>query len=226
MTYDFEKLVSDIKCPVWDRFLTEEIAQPYFIDLKIKLCDEYVQHKVFPEFDDILNAYRYTSYSDTKVLILGQDPYHEVGQATGLAFGVQAGIKIPPSLKNIFKEITRDYGTLETETSLKHWANQGVMLLNSTLTVRESKANSHKKLGWGTLVYNTLKLLAKKQNLVIMLWGNPSISKSAIFDETKHLILTSSHPSPLSVYRGFDGCGHFRLCNEHLVDRGQNPIQW
>jgi len=175
------------------------------------------------------NALKYTSYSDVKVVILGQDPYHGPNQAHGLSFSVQKGIMPPPSLVNIYKEIENEFGVTMPKNygNLTKWAKQGVLLLNTTLTVRAHNANSHKDAGWQIFTDNVIRKLNERQTpVVFLLWGSHSIKKRSLIDETKHLVLTSVHPSPLSAYRGFFGCGHFKKANEFLAASGFEPIDW
>ena len=223
---EFIKLTEGIDCPVWRSFLQSEFKKSYFVQLQARLKREYQNFRVYPSFCDVLNAFRYTPFGDCKVVILGQDPYHAKGQATGLAFSVDLNCKIPPSLANIFDEVSRDVSNLCAERNLIAWAKQGVLLLNSTLTVREGLANSHKDFGWQILIDNALQKIAQKTNLVAMLWGNFAISKQTHFDKSKHLILSAPHPSPLSAHRGFKGCGHFSKCNKYLFEHCLKPINW
>ncbi len=178
---------------------------------------------------DIFNALKYTSYSDVKVVILGQDPYHGPNQAHGLAFSVQKGVTPPPSLVNIYKEIEAEYGiTMPKDYGcLTSWAKQGVLLLNTTLTVRAHNANSHKDAGWQIFTDNVIKKINEREKpCVFLLWGNNAIKKSSFIDKSKHLVLSCPHPSPLSAYRGFFGCNHFKLANQFLLENGMSPIDW
>ena len=213
----------------WDRVLAGEFDKDYYLRLREFLKSEYAHHIVYPDMYDIFNAMKYTSYEDTKVVILGQDPYHEPGQAHGLAFSVQPGTQVPPSLLNIYKEIENEYG-VKMPTGygyLESWARQGVLLLNTTLTVRAHQANSHKDAGWQIFTDDVIaKLNEREKPMVFMLWGSNAKSKQSLIDSTRHLVLTSAHPSPLSAYRGFFGCGHFRRANDFLALKGMEPIDW
>jgi uracil-DNA glycosylase len=182
---------------------------------------------VYPPVDSIYNAFQLCTYSNTKVVILGQDPYHQKDVANGLAFAVSRGKKIPPSLRSIYKEISDDIGSIiYSSGDLEGWAKQGVLLLNSCLTVEDSKPRSHQSIGWGQLTDNIVKLLNLKGGIVFILWGADSISKRSLIDENINLVLTAPHPSPLSSYRGFFGCKHFSIANEYLSSKKQKPIQW
>lgn len=182
---------------------------------------------VYPPVDSIYNAFQLCTYSDTKVVILGQDPYHQKDVANGLAFAVNRGKKIPPSLRSIYKEISDDIGSIiYSSGDLEGWAKQGVLLLNSCLTVEDSKPRSHQSIGWGQLTDNIVKLLNLKGGIVFILWGADSISKRSLIDENVNLVLTAPHPSPLSSYRGFFGCKHFSMANKYLISKKQKPIQW
>lgn len=182
---------------------------------------------VYPPVDSIYNAFQLCTYSNTKVVILGQDPYHQKDVANGLAFAVNRGKKIPPSLRSIYKEISDDIGSIiYSSGDLEGWAKQGVLLLNSCLTVEDSKPRSHQSIGWGQLTDNIVKLLNLKGGIIFILWGADSISKRSLIDENVNLVLTAPHPSPLSSYRGFFGCKHFSIANEYLISKKQKPIQW
>ena len=182
---------------------------------------------VYPSVDSIYNAFQLCTYSNTKVVILGQDPYHQKDIANGLAFAVNEGKKIPPSLRNIYKEISDDIGSIiYSSGDLEGWAKQGVLLLNSCLTVEDSKPRSHQSIGWGQLTDNIVKLLNLKGSIVFILWGADSISKRSLIDENINLVLTAPHPSPLSSYRGFFGSKHFSMANKYLISKKQKPIQW
>lgn len=212
----------------WLEPLSAEFKKPYYADLYKKVLEEYKTKTVYPKSTDIFNAYEYTDYKDVKVLILGQDPYHEPGQAHGLCFSVNPGIDIPPSLVNIYKELQSDQGCyIPNNGYLKKWADQGVMLLNTVLTVRAHAANSHKGIGWETFTDATIKALnSQDRPIVYMLWGKPAQEKSSMLNNPKHLVLKAPHPSPLSAYRGFLGCGHFSKANDFLVKNGLSPIDW
>ena len=181
----------------------------------------------YPEAADIYNAFKLCSFKNTKVVILGQDPYHQKGVANGLAFSVRQGNKIPASLRNIYKEIASDLGSVTHNTGdLNGWAKQGILLINFSLTVEDSKPGSHFSIGWSNVVESIFKLLNKKQHLVYLLWGTNSISKRYLIDENKHAVFTAPHPSPLSAYRGFLGCKHFSMTNSYLLKNRIKPIDW
>ncbi|MBC2575671.1 uracil-DNA glycosylase [Peptostreptococcus canis] len=212
----------------WDYVLKNEFNKEYYLKLREFLKHEYKNKQVFPDMYDIFNALKYTSYKDTKVLILGQDPYHDIGQAHGLAFSVKPGIKIPPSLLNMYKELNEDLGLyIPNNGYLVDWAKQGVLLLNAALTVRAHQANSHKGMGWETFTDNIIKYLNDREEAVIfVLWGANARSKKSLIDTNKHYILEAPHPSPLSAHRGFFGCGHFSRINKILKENGKTPIDW
>lgn len=212
----------------WYEALKEEFAAPYFVDIKSFLLEEKKRHVVFPPSPLIFNAFNLTPFDDVKVVILGQDPYHNVGQAHGLAFSVPDGIQKPPSLQNIFKELNQDLGiAIPEQGNLEKWAKEGVLLLNASLTVRAHEAASHAKIGWQRFTDAAIKALSdKKQNLVFILWGNYAIAKENLIDHNKHLILKTVHPSPLSASRGFFGCHHFSKTNEYLINHNIKPIDW
>lgn len=214
--------------PQWGEVLREEFAKPYFAGLKEFLVEERKKYRVFPPGSLIFNAFNQTPFQQTRVVLIGQDPYHGAGQAHGLCFSVPPGVPPPPSLINIFKEIERDlkiprpaHGNLTT------WANQGVLLLNATLTVRENQAGSHQGKGWERFTDAAImQLSALKSGLIFVLWGNYAIAKRSLIDESRHFILTAPHPSPLSANRGFIGCGHFSRINELLAGMGGKPVEW
>lgn len=212
----------------WKEILQDEFEKPYFSILTSFVKKEYAEHRIFPPAKLIFNAFDLCPFNDVKVVILGQDPYHGLGQAHGLCFSVNEGIQFPPSLVNIFKEIQRDLGkAIPQSGNLEHWARQGVFLLNATLTVREGQAGSHQNKGWEEFTDRVIKEISdRKEHVVFMLWGSYAQKKGAVIDPKKHLILKTSHPSPLSVYRGFDGCGHFRAANEYLRSKGKPEIVW
>lgn len=213
----------------WLKTLKEEFTKPYFINLKNFVTNEYKSTKVFPPTQDIFAALNLTPLSEVKVVILGQDPYHNDNQAHGLSFSVLPTQKeIPPSLRNIYKELYEDLGCcIPNNGYLKKWADQGVLLLNTVLTVRAYQPNSHKGIGWERFTDTILKTInAQDRPIVYMLWGKPAQSKIPILKNPKHLILTAPHPSPLSAYRGFFGCKHFSKANEFLVSKGVEPIDW
>lgn len=213
----------------WDEILAGEFDKPYYRKLRAFLKSEYSTRTIFPPMNDIFNALRYTSYENTRVVILGQDPYHGRGQAHGLCFSVKAGIQPPPSLQNIYKEIKTDTG-IENDLSygeLTSWAKQGVLLLNTVLTVREGSANSHKGMGWEIFTDRVISELNRKNSpVVFLLWGANARNKAMIIDNPIHIKLRCAHPSPLSAYNGFFGCRHFSKTNEILIKSGQTPIDW
>lgn len=213
----------------WDEILKDEWEKPYYLKLREFLKEEYKNHNIYPKAENIFNALKYTSFEDTKVVIIGQDPYHGAGQAHGLCFSVLPGVKLPPSLKNIFKELETDIDGFVSPQSgeLTAWAKQGVLMLNNVLTVREASPNSHKGLGWENVTDRIISELNKKQTpVVFLLWGNNAITKARIITNPLHTKLTSVHPSPLSAYGGFFGCKHFSKTNEILVSAGLKPIDW
>lgn len=212
----------------WDNILKEEWQKPYYLALREFLKVEYSTRKIYPPMNDIYNALRYTSYQDVKVLIVGQDPYHGPGQAHGLCFSVKEGIKQPPSLVNIFKELESEYGMVRPESGeLTGWAKQGVLLLNTALTVREGQPNSHRGKGWEILTDKIISLVDEKEEpVVFLLWGSNARAKKALIHNSRHLVLECAHPSPLSAYQGFFGCGHFKRANEFLRAAGRPEIDW
>ena len=212
----------------WDDILKEEFEKEYYLNLREFLKAEYSTRRIYPPMHDIYNALKYTSYKDTRVVILGQDPYHGEGQAHGLCFSVKPGVKFPPSLQNIFKELNAEYGMTPPPTGeLSGWAKQGVLLLNTTLTVREGQPQSHKGKGWEVLTDRIIELLNEKNEpTVFILWGGNARAKKALIKNKNHLILESAHPSPLSAYAGFFGCNHFVLANNFLSEHGLNTIDF
>ncbi len=212
----------------WDEILQEEFTSPTYIKLREFLKTEYSTHTVYPSMYDIFNAFKKTPFEQIKVVLLGQDPYHEYGQAMGLSFSVPDGKEIPPSLVNIYKEIRSELGVAPKPSgNLTAWAEQGVLLLNTVLTVREHYANSHKGKGWEAFTDSVIsKISRQKENVVFLLWGANARSKKPLIDATKHLVLECAHPSPLSAYNGFFGCGHFLKTNEYLISCGKTPIDW
>ena len=212
----------------WVGLLECEFQKDYYLQVRQFLKSEYSTRVIYPSMHDIFNALKYTPFSETKVVILGQDPYHEPHQAHGLAFSVQEGVKVPPSLVNIYKELYDDIGMeIPSHGDLSSWARQGVLLLNATLTVRQGQANSHQKIGWATFTDNIIKLLNQSQRpIVFLLWGGNARSKKAFITSKHHLVLESVHPSPLSAYNGFFGCRHLSRANEFLKSTGQAPIDW
>ena len=212
----------------WYELLKDEWNKDYFIKLTEFVRNEYSTGQVFPPGKEIFAAFDATPFEDVKVVIIGQDPYHDVNQANGLCFSVRDGIPFPPSLLNIFKEIQDDLGTpIPQSGDLSRWAKQGVLLLNSTLTVRAHSAGSHQNKGWEQFTDEViLQLAQQKENLVFILWGSYAIKKGAFINRMKHLVLTSPHPSPLSAYRGFFGNKHFSQANNYLIKHGKTPITW
>ena len=212
----------------WDKLLEGEFSKPYYLELRNFLKAEYNGHTIYPDMYDIFNALKYTPYNKAKVLILGQDPYHEPGQAHGLAFSVKKGTEPPPSLKNIYKELSTDVGFVPPlHGELTKWAEQGVLLLNTSLTVRRSQANSHRGKGWEVFTDRVIELLNQRETpIVFMLWGNNAKAKAPLITNPRHLVLTAPHPSPLSAFSGFFGCKHFSKCNDFLKNNGIEPIDW
>ena len=212
----------------WDEILKDEWQKPYYLQLREFLKQEYAKGPVYPPMQDIFNALRYTSFADTKVVILGQDPYHGYGQAHGLCFSVKQGVTPPPSLKNMFKELQSDLGKpIPTHGELTAWAKQGVLLLNNVLTVREGQPTSHNKMGW-EIFTNTVRqhLNNKTTPVVFLLWGAHAQKKAEVITNPIHYKLTTVHPSPLSASRGFFGCKHFSKTNEILKQNELTPIEW
>ncbi|SDA57946.1 uracil-DNA glycosylase [Methanobrevibacter millerae] len=209
----------------WDSFLAEEFEKEYFKHIMEFIDEEYETKTVYPPRDEVFNAFKLTPLKDVKVVILGQDPYHEAGQAHGLCFSTPEGRPIPRSLKNIFKEIQSEYGYDIPESGcLESWARQGVFLLNTVLTVREGEANSHSDCGWQIFTDRVIEILNnQEQPIVFLLWGKQAEKKKDLLDNENHLVLITSHPSPFSARRGFLGCNHFKLCNEFLRE---NEIDW
>lgn len=219
----------DVKMePSWKTRLAGEFEKDYFVKLTDFVRQEYRQATVYPSGPNIFNAFAHCPFDRVKVVIIGQDPYHEPGQAHGLCFSVQDGTPLPPSLQNIFKEITDDLGRPRpTSGDLTRWADQGVLLLNATLTVRAHRAGSHQGHGWETFTDAAIRCLnAERQHLVYMLWGAYAQKKGASIDTSRNLVLTSPHPSPLSAHRGFFGNRHFSRANDYLVALGESPIDW
>lgn len=212
----------------WKEALANEFAAPYFSTLSENIRKEYLSTIVYPPPAEIFAAFNQTPLPDVRVVILGQDPYHGTKQANGLAFSVHDDCPIPPSLKNIYKEIESDIGTpIPSSGNLERWAKQGVLLLNSTLTVRVSEAGAHQGLGWETFTDAVIhKISQERQHVVFMLWGSYAAKKGAGIDTKKHLVLKCAHPSPLSAYRGFFGCKHFSKANEYLASHGMPTISW
>jgi uracil-DNA glycosylase len=212
----------------WLEVLHLEFEKPYFRELKSFLLEDKKLYRIYPAGNRIFAAFDYTPFSKVKVVILGQDPYHGDGQAHGLCFSVPEGIAIPPSLVNIYKELSTDLGIpIPKSGNLEKWAKQGVLLLNATLTVRANQAGSHQRRGWENFTDEVIRQLSDRHTgLVFILWGSYAQAKGALIDISKHFILKAVHPSPLSVYRGFFGCRHFSKANELLVAAGKEPIDW
>lgn len=211
----------------WDNILEEEFNKPYFEKLMEFVNSEYENYTIYPEKDNIYNALKLTKPEDVKVVILGQDPYINKGQAHGLSFSVQDGVAIPPSLRNIFREQRKDLGIVQPNCgNLTKWAEQGVLLLNATLTVREGLSNSHQGKGWGIFTDAIIKYLGQQEHIVFMLWGNFAKAKRKYIDTSKNLVLEAAHPSPLSATRGFFGCEHFSKANRYLEENNINSINW
>ena len=215
--------------PSWKERLANEFEKPYFAQLVQMVRQEYSHFTCFPPGRLIFNAFNLCPFDKVKVVIIGQDPYHEPGQAMGLCFSVPQGIRVPPSLVNIITEINADLGTDIPKTcgDLSGWAEQGVLLLNATLTVRAHQAGSHQKHGWEQFTDAAIQALCQQRSgIVFLLWGSYAIAKKSLIDTTKHYVLTAPHPSPLSAYRGFFGCRHFSQTNNLLIRQGQQPVDW
>ncbi|MBR2700994.1 MAG: uracil-DNA glycosylase [Erysipelotrichaceae bacterium] len=213
----------------WDPFLNEEFQKPYFKELSAFLKREYETKTIYPPKKEVFSSFYYTDLDKVKVVILGQDPYHEPGQACGMCFAVKPGVQLPPSLQNIYKEIQDDLGIPMNYNNgyLVKWAKQGVLLINSVMTVEKGKANSHAGRGWETFTNHVIeKINTLDQPVVYLLWGNNARQKKSLISNPRHLILETVHPSPLSVYRGFFGCRHFSKANDFLIKNGTEPIDW
>lgn len=212
----------------WDALLADEIKKDYYLRLREFLKQEYSTRRIYPPMNDIFNALRRTSYSDVKAVILGQDPYHGAGQAHGMCFSVKKGTPPPPSLQNIFKELKSDLGIdPPSHGELTAWADSGVLLLNTVLTVREGMANSHRGMGWEQFTDRIIELLNQREKpMVFLLWGGNARSKARLITNPNHLVLQCAHPSPLSAYNGFFGCRHFSKTNTFLEQHGIAPINW
>lgn len=212
----------------WDKKLEGEFDKSYYINLRQFLVNEYKARNIFPNMNNIFNALKLTPYENVKVVILGQDPYHGAGQAHGLSFSVQPGVRIPPSLLNMYKELQNDLGCyIPNNGYLVPWAKQGVLLLNTVLTVREGEANSHKNEGWENFTDRVISLLNEREKpIVFLLWGSNAKEKIKLITNSRHYILTTVHPSPLSANRGFMGCKHFSKTNEILKSLGEKEIDW
>ncbi|MBP9711195.1 MAG: uracil-DNA glycosylase [Candidatus Pacebacteria bacterium] len=222
--------MKDVKIhPSWQEHLKDEFDQPYFAELAAFVKKEYVDEVIYPPPKHVFRAFDLAPFEEVKVVILGQDPYHGPKQANGLCFAVEEGIRLPPSLQNIFKEIEAEFGEKMKNTGgdLSRWAKQGVLLLNATLTVRAHLAGSHQNKGWEKFTDAAIKALSdEREGLVFILWGNYARQKGAHIERTKHLVLESPHPSPFSAYNGFFGNGHFKKANEYLESHGKTPIDW
>jgi len=214
--------------PSWKKELQPEFEKPYFAKLADFVKKEYNQHKIFPPGKEIFSAFEHCQFENVKVVIIGQDPYHGPNQANGLCFSVRDGIRKPPSLVNIFKEIQAELGKpIPVSGNLERWADQGVLLLNATLTVRAHNAGSHQNKGWEIFTDAVIKTVsAHKEGVVFLLWGAFAQKKAALIDNSKHLILQSAHPSPFAAHRGFFGNGHFKKANEYLKSKGKQEIDW
>lgn len=212
----------------WLEPLKPEFSKEYYKDLFYTLKNEYSNYIIYPDSNDIFNAFHLTPLSKVKVVIIGQDPYHEPGQAHGLSFSVKPGIDIPPSLVNIYKELHDEMGTyIPNNGYLEKWAKEGVLLLNTILTVRAHSAMSHCKIGWQEFTDAAIRAVNEQDRpIVYLLWGKPAREKAKMLNNPKHLVLETVHPSPLSAYRGFFGCGHFKKANEFLIENGETPIDW
>lgn len=212
----------------WDEVLAPLFSDERYLKIREFLKKEYAERTIYPDMYDLYNCFRYTSFASCRVVLLGQDPYHEPGQAHGLCFSVKEGVKNPPSLENIFKELHDDIGMQKPKNgTLTKWAKEGVLLLNTSLTVREHLANSHSKCGWSWFTDSVIQIISeKKQHVVFILWGGNARSKKPLIDKKKHLILECAHPSPLSAYNGFFGCRHFSKTNAYLTANGLAPIDW
>ena len=212
----------------WNEKLAPLFSDERYKKIRSFLIDEYNTHTVFPNMYDLYNCFKYTQFKDLKAVILGQDPYHNEGQAHGLCFSVQDGIDLPPSLVNIYKEMKSDLGIDPPKSgNLTKWAKEGVLLLNTSLSVRAHQANSHSKCGWAWFTDNVIKTVSEQaENVVFILWGGNARSKKPLIDQSKHLVLECAHPSPLSAYNGFFGCKHFSKTNEYLISKGKRPIDW
>ena len=212
----------------WTDWLHQEFEQPYFKELSTFIHNEYLTKKIYPPKSQVFSAFENTDYEDIKVVILGQDPYHQKGQAHGMCFSVNPGVKIPPSLLNIYKELQNEYGCyIPNNGYLMPWAKQGVFLLNATLTVEDSHPLSHANKGWETFTDHAIKHISDRNKpVVFLLWGRNARNKAKLIDTSKHLVLEAAHPSPLSAYNGFFGCGHFKTANDFLCMNSEKTIDW
>ena len=213
--------------PEWDEILKDDFESQSYLALRQFLKREYFTRTVYPPMTDIFNSMKLTAFNDIKVVILGQDPYHNEGQAMGLSFSVPNGVERPPSLNNMFKELADEGFEMPDTGDLSGWARQGVLLLNTVLTVRAHMANSHKNQGWEEFTDSIIKKISdQRKGVVFLLWGANARSKKPLIDQTKHLVLECAHPSPLSAYNGFFGCGHFIKANQYLIKHGTLPVDW
>ncbi len=212
----------------WDALFNQEIEKEYLQKIRYFLAKEYKEKTIYPKKENIFAAFKTTSLKDTKVVILGQDPYHGPGQAMGYSFSVPSTCPLPPSLQNMYKELSTEYNQpIHRTGDLTDWAKQGVLLMNTILTVEEHKPLSHQNIGWQNFTDEALRWLDQKEGpIVFMLWGSKAIQSKKLLKNPNHLILTSPHPSPLSAYRGFFGSNHFKLANEYLIQNNETPIQW
>ena len=211
----------------WYELLKDEFEKPYYQKLSNFLEKEYATKTIYPVPEKVFNSINHVKFDDVKVVVIGQDPYHEPNQAHGLSFSVENGVELPPSLVNIFKEIKSEYGYQNTNGNLKNWVKQGVLLLNSVLTVQKGHANSHKGMGWENITQKIIDLLNdRKDPLIFILWGSSAQKVGANINKNTHLVLKSVHPSPLSAYGGFFGCNHFKKANEFLKEHGKTEIDW
>ena len=212
----------------WLSYLKPEFSKPYYKELYEFVKDEYSKHEIYPPSDEIFSALEHTQMKDVKIVLLGQDPYHERGQAHGMSFSVKPGVKTPPSLQNMYKELNSELGCyIPNNGFLEKWADQGVLLLNTSLTVRSGQANSHKGKGWELFTDAIIKAVNEQDRpIVYFLWGSNARSKKQLITNPKHLVLETVHPSPLSAYNGFFGCGHFKKANEFLIANQIEPIDW
>ena len=212
----------------WARVLNPEFKKDYYRDLYRRVNEEYRKYRIYPPADDLFNALHFTPLEQVKAVILGQDPYHEEGQAHGLCFSVRPNVDIPPSLQNIYQELHEELGCrIPNNGYLEKWARQGVLLLNTVLTVRAHQAHSHKEIGWESFTDAIIRAVdAQERPVVFMLWGRPAQAKKSLLRNPAHLVLEAPHPSPLSAYRGFFGCGHFARANRYLQENGLTPIDW
>ena len=212
----------------WARVLNPEFKKDYYRDLYRRVNEEYRKYRIYPQADDLFNALHFTPLEQVKAVILGQDPYHEEGQAHGLCFSVRPNVDIPPSLQNMYQELHEELGCrIPNNGYLEKWARQGVLLLNTVLTVRAHQAHSHKEIGWESFTDAIIRAVdAQERPVVFMLWGRPAQAKKSLLRNPAHLVLEAPHPSPLSAYRGFFGCGHFARANRYLQENGLTPIDW